>query len=103
MGAQWITVLKRGNTCIYLCNSKGYICKCILKNALYIPTFKQNIFSVQAATKNGVHLSFKHDNYQLIYPRGVVFNITEKMFVLSEKILFLPEMPLMTYILDIKS
>ena len=26
-------VLKRGNACIYLWNSNGHICRCILKNA----------------------------------------------------------------------
>ena len=51
---------------------------CILKNALYIPTFKQNIFSVQVATKNGAHISFEHDNCQLIYPKGAAFNITQR-------------------------
>ena len=59
-------VLKRRNACIYSLNSKGLICRCILKNALYIPTFKQNIFSIQAATKNGVLISFERDNLQLI-------------------------------------
>ena len=54
-----------GYNIIYLRNSKGHICKCILKNVLYIPTFTQNIFSVQAATKNSPHTSFEHDNCQL--------------------------------------
>ena len=49
-----------------------------LKNALYIPTFKQNIFSVQAAAKNDAHSSFEHDNCQIIYPHGAVFNITQR-------------------------
>ena len=51
--------------------------RCSLKNALYIPTFKQNIFSVQVATKNGAHINSEYDNCQLIYPDGVVFNITQ--------------------------
>ena len=46
-----------------------------LKNALYIPTFKQNIFSEQAATKNSAHISLERDNSQLIYPNEAVFNI----------------------------
>ena len=50
------------------------VCRCILKNALYIPNFKQNIFSVQPATKNGVHINFEHDNCQFIYPNGAVFS-----------------------------
>ena len=77
-------VLKRGSVCIFLHNSKGNMCRCILINALYIPTFKQNIF-LQAATKKMVHLSFEYDNCRLIYPNGVAFNITQRTFVLSEK------------------
>ena len=70
-------VLKRGDACIYLHNSKGHMRRYILKNAQYIPTFKQNIFSVQAATKNGEYLSFERDNCQLIYPNGAIFNLTQ--------------------------
>ena len=77
--------MKRDDACINLRNSEGQMCRCILKNALYIPTFKQNIFSVKAVTKNGAHISFECDNYQLIYPNGAVFNITEKTSVLFEK------------------
>ena len=44
---------------------------------LYIyQLLKQNIFSVQAATKNGAHISFEHDNCQLIDSNVAVFNIT---------------------------
>ena len=63
--------MKRGDTCINKC-------RFILKNALYIPTLKQNIFSIQAVTKNGMHINFEHDNCQLIYPNGAVFNITQR-------------------------
>ena len=69
------------DTCIYLCHSKGYVCRFILKNALYIYiyiTFKQNIFSVQVMTKNGPYISFEHNNWQLIYPNGTFFNIIER-------------------------
>ena len=52
--------------------------RCILKNTLYTATFKQNIFSVQVATKNDVHISFECDNCQLIYPNRAVFNITQR-------------------------
>ena len=69
-------VLKIGNTCIYSRNSKGRICRWISKNALYIPTFKQNIFSVQAKPKKRAHISSEHENSQLIYPNAAVFNIT---------------------------
>ena len=78
MGRANNIVLKRGNACIYLCNSNGNICRCIVKNALYIPTFKQNIFSVQVTTKNCAHISFERTNCQLIYPNEAVFNITQR-------------------------
>ena len=45
---------------------------------IYIPTFKQNIFSVQVATKDRTHASFECDNCQLIYPNGAVFSITQR-------------------------
>ena len=45
---------------IYAIAKNSY--RCILKNALYIPTFEQNIFSVQAVKKNGTHISLGHDN-----------------------------------------
>lgn len=51
-------VLKRGDACIYLRDTKGNICKCLLKRALYIPKFKQNIFSVQSAVRTGVKVNF---------------------------------------------
>lgn len=66
-------VLKRGNACIYLRDTKGNICKCLLKRALYIPKFKQNIFSVQSAVK----VNFYRDNSKLIYPGGTEFNIQQ--------------------------
>ena len=55
--------------------------KCV-KNALYILTFKQNIFSVQVAMKNGAHISFERDNCQLIYLNGAVFNITQDVCII---------------------
>ena len=93
----------RGNTCIYLCNSKGHMCRYILRNALYIPTFKQNIFSVEGATKNGTYISFECKDCQLIYSNGPVFDITRKERLYYLKKLFLPEIPLTTYIIGIKS
>ena len=53
--------MKRGDACINLRNAKEHICRCILKNALYIPAFKQNIFSVQAVIQNGAHINFEDE------------------------------------------
>ena len=42
--------LKRGDACVQLCDVNGDVNQAILSNALYVPSYKQNIFSVQAAT-----------------------------------------------------
>ena len=59
-----------------------YLKKCYIYIYIYIythtSTFKQNIFSVQAATINGAYISFKPNNCQLIHPNGAVFNITQR-------------------------
>lgn len=38
--------MKRGDACVELCDVVGNIQQAILKNALYVPSYKQNIFSV---------------------------------------------------------
>ena len=45
---------------------------------LYIYQLLNKTFSIQVATKNGECISFEHDNCQLIYPNGAVFNITQR-------------------------
>ena len=52
-----------------------------LKKALYILTFKQNIFSVQAATKNYAHISSEQDKSQLISSNRAVSNITQREYL----------------------
>ena len=37
-----------------------------MKDALFVPSFPQNIFSVQAATQNGGSISFKKDKAELV-------------------------------------
>ena len=46
-------VLKRGDACVQLCDVNGNVHQAILTNTLYVPSYKQNIFSVQAATSKG--------------------------------------------------
>lgn len=43
----------RGDAEIYLLDTEGWRVRMILKQALYIQLFPQNIFSVKAATANG--------------------------------------------------
>ena len=67
-------VHKRGNACVELIDVHDNVHKCILHNALYVPSFSQNIFSVQAATDRGANIEFHPDSATLI-SRNTVFNI----------------------------
>ena len=53
--------LKRGDVEITIMDTTGNRVNVTLKNALYIPTYPQNIFSVQAATERGASVSFNPD------------------------------------------
>ena len=48
------------------------------KDALYVPSFKQNIFSVQCATKIGSTVEFKQEVAELRSRNGTVFNIDKR-------------------------
>ena len=41
----------------------------VLENALYIPSYKQNILSGQAVVRKGANVNFGPNNAQLIAPR----------------------------------
>ena len=56
-------------------DTSGKCVKACLKNALFVPTFPQNIFSVQAATERGASVHFKPDSAELAYTDGTKFNI----------------------------
>ena len=49
-----------------------------LTNVLYIPSFPQCIFSVQAATKNGCKLNFQDDSAELVTQNGTVFPVYQQ-------------------------
>ena len=57
-------------------NGKPY--EFILKNALYVPSYKQDIFSVQAATCNGASVSFSADHAELRAANGARFKISQE-------------------------
>ena len=42
----------------------------LLKNALYVPSYKQDIFSVHAAVSKGATVNFSPDNAKLLSPDG---------------------------------
>lgn len=56
-----------------------------LKQALYIPSFPQNIFSVEAATANGAEVRFKDGNDLLILKNGTKFkmDVCGRLYYLS--------------------
>ena len=49
-----------------------------LQNALYAPSYKQNIFSVQAATEKGAIVDFSSDKASLTTRNGTKFDINRK-------------------------
>ena len=70
--------LKRGDVEITIIDTTGKCVDATLKNALYIPTYPQNIFSVQAATERGASVSFNSDSAELVYRDGTKFKIQHR-------------------------
>ncbi|GFO01845.1 CCHC-type Zinc finger, nucleic acid binding protein a [Plakobranchus ocellatus] len=58
----------QGNAVIKVKNSKGHLYTLTLKDALYVPSFSQDIFSVRAATKKGATIIFHQNTGKLIPP-----------------------------------
>jgi len=56
-----------------------------LENALYIPSYHQNIFSVQAATEKGATVNFSPTSAELVAPDRTVFDIQKsgKLYYLN--------------------
>ena len=57
---------KRGTARVKLRDADGHVRECNLYDALYVPSFKQNIFSVQAATKRGASINFSESSASLV-------------------------------------
>ena len=68
---------KKGTVLISLLSSEGKTVKVKLENVLYIPSFPQCIFSVQAATKKGAQVKFNNDCAELISTNGTKFPIEQ--------------------------
>ena len=66
---------KRGDAAFVLRDRSGKEHKVLLKDALYIPSYPQSIFSVNTATKGGAKILFHHESAELIHPSGTVFDI----------------------------
>ena len=58
------------------CDVGGNVHKA-LKNALYVPSYKQDIFSVYAAVSKGATVNFSPDNAKLVTPDGTEFKIKQ--------------------------
>ena len=77
--------LKRGDVEIIIKDTTGELVNATLKNASYILSYPQNIFSVQAATERGDSVSFNPGSAELVYKDGTKFNIEKhgRLYYLS--------------------
>ena len=66
---------RRGDTEVGLIDSKGRHLSATLRQALYIPSFSQDILSVTAATASGATVIFKKGKNALIHKDGTKFHI----------------------------
>ncbi len=66
-------------------DSTGRYVTASLKNALYIPSYPQDIFSVQAATEKGASVVFHPMSAELISKDGTKFDIEKhgKLYYLN--------------------
>jgi len=67
--------LKRGDVRVTLVDTDRKPVDVTLQGALYIPSYPQDIFSVQAATGRGSSVTFKPDSANLVYGDGTMFDI----------------------------
>lgn len=66
---------RRGDAEVCMIDSRGKHLNTTLSKALYIPTYPQDIFSVQAATASGATVIFKKGENVLIHRDGTRFQI----------------------------
>ena len=71
-------VVAKGDAKIHLYNSKGKLCEVILKDALCIPSFKQNILSVNAMTAKGMKIVFTSNENNIITSNGTQFPVKKR-------------------------
>ena len=76
-------VTGRGNAKCQLSNAEGVNKQVTLKNALLVPSFRQNIFSVNAATKQGASVIFTPTESMLTAPDGEICDIQNKYNLIS--------------------
>ena len=71
-------VLGKGKATTVLYDVNGISHNVILENALYIPSFSQDIFSVQSAVEKGASLNLSANVSELRTPDGTRFNCEKK-------------------------
>ena len=69
--------IKRGTAVVSLRAQNGELHEVKLENTLCIPTYPQNIFSVQAATQKGVTIKFCQNHAELVASDGTKFPIEQ--------------------------
>ena len=65
----------RGDVEVWLLDSRGRLFRTTLRSALYIPTYPQDIFSVEAATSNGATVTFSERKNVVLHKDGTKFPI----------------------------
>ena len=68
-------VVCKGDAKIQLQDANGRPCNVILSNALCIPSFKQDIISVHALTRQNIRVVFEKNSAKMITKDGTIFNI----------------------------
>lgn len=78
-------VSAKGDAKVSVLDANGNDKQVILKNALCIPSYDQNIFSVQAATENGASVKFTPNHAVLQAPDGTEFSVSKsgKLYYLN--------------------
>ena len=79
------SALGRGDASVQIKDSNGKFHSVLFKNSLCIPSYKQNIFSVQAATESGATVNFSCNSNELVVKDGTIFEIEKhgKLYYLN--------------------
>ena len=77
-GSKANVVLGRGNAKVKLYDINGKLHGVFLNNALYIPSYNQNIFSVSAAVEKGASVNLNRKEKYLEAPNGTKFKVEQK-------------------------
>ena len=77
-GSKANVVLGKGNAKVKLYDVNGNAHDVMLKSALYVPSYEQNIFSVHAAIERGAIINLDREAKQLKCPDGTTFEMEQK-------------------------